>query len=111
MASHLAEARRLKVEEERRVEERRRQAAEELRHRKREENRWRRFVEFARASEEARLARSFLAELRKQPATDSMVATDPSANGWRGARVRGLELGAAALFGEIAQVTDWAPGD
>jgi hypothetical protein len=116
MGSHLAEARRLQDEEERRAEECRCQAAEERRHRKREENRWRRFVEFARASEEVRLARAFLAELRKQPATDSMVGDRPIGEwvAWAEARASGcdpLELGATALFGEIAQVTDWTYGD
>jgi hypothetical protein len=51
MGPHLAQARREREEEARLAEERRRQAEEERRRRKCDSNPWRRFVEFARASE------------------------------------------------------------
>jgi hypothetical protein len=116
MGPHLAGVRREREEEARLAEERRREAEEERRLREREANRWRRFVEFARVSHEVRQARVFLAELRKQPSAEEMIG-GRSLDEWlawaeaRAASSDPLERGAASLFSEIGEVTDWTYRD
>jgi len=116
MGPHLAEVRREREEEARRAEERRRRAEEERRLRQRDANRWRRFVEFARASEEVRQARAFLVELRERPSSDE-VAGDRSIEEWldwaesRAAASDPLKRDMPALFSEIAEVTEWTYRD
>lgn len=116
MGPYLAEERREREEQHRRYEEHRRQAEEERRRRQRDANRWRRLVEFARVSEDARLARRFLEELRRRSVPEAIVG-DCSIEEWlvwaeeRAAVSDPLERGAAALFGEIAAVTDWTYRD
>lgn len=116
MGPHLAEARRASEEQARLAEERRRRAEEERRLAKREANRWRRFVELARASEEVRQARALLAELSKQPTTSEIVG-DRKLDDWlawaeaRASASDPLERGAAALFTDIAEVNEWTYRD
>ena len=116
MGPHLAEARRERDDQARLAEERRRQVEEERRRAQRDANRWRRFVEFARASEEARQARALIAELRRQPVTDELIG-DRRLDEWlawaeaRAAVSDPLERGAAALFSEIAEITEWTYRD
>lgn len=116
MGPHLAELRRKREEEAQFAEERRRQAEEERRRARRDASRWRRFVELARASDEVRQARAFLLELQRLPITDEMVG-DRRLDEWltwaeaRAATSDPLERGAAALFGEIAEVTEWTYRD
>lgn len=116
MGPHLAQVRREREEEARLAEERRRQAEEERRRRQCDRNRWRRFTEFARASEEVRQARVLIAELRKQPRPDETVGgrTVEEWLDWAEARAAHLDplgRGAASLFGEIAEVTEWTYRD
>lgn len=93
MGPHLADIRREREEEARLAEERRRQAEDKRRRRRREANRWRRLIEFARASEEVRLARAFLVELKKQPISDEMAAIVRSTTGSPGPRrARGCRI-------------------
>jgi hypothetical protein len=116
MGPHLAEIRREHEEEARLAEERRRQADEERRSRRRDANRWRRFVEFARAAEEARQARAFLVELRNQPMIDEVVG-ERRVDEWldwaerRGDTTDPLVLGAERLFADIAEVDEWTYRD
>jgi hypothetical protein len=115
MGPHLAELRREREEEARLAEERRRQADDERRRRKRDANRWRRFVEFAQASDEVRQARALVAKLRAQGSIEDIG--DRSIADWldwaeaRANAVDPLERGAAALFEEIGEVSEWTYRD
>lgn len=116
MGPHLAEARRIREEEARLAEDRRRKADEERRNRQRDANRWRRFGEFARASEEVRQARALIAELRAQGSTGEEIGERSIADWleWAEARANDIdpiERGASALFAEITDVTEWTYRD
>jgi len=112
MGPHLAELRREREDAARTAEERRRQAEQERRRQQRESNRWRRLVQFARASDDVRVARAFLAELRQRPVPDDVVGERTVADwlAWaedRATRSDPLERGVAALFREIDAINDW----
>ena len=117
MRPHLAEARRQREEEAGIADERRRQAEEERRRRKVEAHRWRRFVEFARASEEDRQARALVTALRAAPHLTAEQIGERNIADWlnwaeaRANAVDPLERGAAALFEEIAAVSEWTYRD
>lgn len=116
LGPHLAEERRKREEQARIAEERRREAEEARRRARRDANRWRRLVEFAGAAEEVRQVRALVLRLRAKGSTVEEVGGRSVADwlDWAEARANALdplERGAAALFADIAEVTDWTYRD
>jgi hypothetical protein len=109
----LAERRRIREEQAKLFREQQRLLELERERRKQDENRWKRFLEIAQASEQAELARQFIERLRKlefDEATEIEGMTVSEWLDWAETRAREFDpakQGLDRIFADIAKVKSW----